>query len=653
MSNALALPPIAWSPLVLERIPAQARRDYFFWRGHLEPLLTLKTGIKPALEQVADATGTSFVSVKRRFLRYRKHGPLGLLERRLCGRAFWATTERRVAATTCPGLLDLWKALCEESHRSNKTAHKRLVALWRTRDQRIADIPEYRDFPGWPALPAGWTYDNLQEHAPSRFERAAARVGRAAAALHRPTVFTTRVGLYPGSHYLFDDKWNDFFVNDLTSGQSGRPLEVYALDLFSAHKLNWAFRLRERDEQGKYKGIAEVMMRYVLAGVLFTEGYSPRGTHLVTEAGTAKIREGLADALRDASDGKIIVDEGAVRSSYAMLHQFPSLAKGNPRHKAALESNNNLEHNRLDFLPAQTGRNRDERPEELAGRLKYNASLLAAYDQLPEAKRALLEFPVLERNQYAELASHVYASIADDRDHRLDDWVACGNVVQVVEIGGATIRLDQLPADQLAAVSSLIESGQLKPRPLRATRREAWLRGRSDLVKLPGWGVVAILGDDLARETTVRDNMFEIPASEDISTVLRYESIIRTPEGHTAILRDREKYQVFVNPYAPDTLFVRDAAGRYLGECSRITAPSRGDVVGIQHAIAEASRREGQLLAPMRARAAAKAKDRRDMHRNNASVITGEIREETKAERTKAKTANELIDARYGTDSDD
>lgn len=629
--------------MILERIPKPARNDFLSWRSHLEPLLLLKFGIKPALERVAAETGTPYHTVKRRFIRYRKHGPLGLLEFRLCGPAFWRTATRgdqAPAATTCPGLVDLWKALCEESHRSCKTAHKRLVAMWRQRDSRIAEIPEFRDFPGWPALPKGWTYDNLMEVAPSKYELSAARVGRAASALHRPTVFTSRVGSYPGSHYLFDDKWHDFFVNDLATRHTGRPLEVYSLDLFSAFKLNWGFRIRERDAEGKYKGIAEVMMRYVLAGTLFERGYSPRGTTLITEAGTAKVRDGLAATLHDNTGGKITLDEGAVRGAHALLHQYPGLAKGNPRHKAALESNNNLEHNRFDFLPGQTGRNREERPEELAGRLKYDVALLAAYDQLPADKQALFQFPLLERNQFADLACHIYANIADDRDHRLDDWAECGNVVQTFELGGVTLRLDQLTPAQAEALPELLAKGLIKAKPVRATRREAWQRGAGDLIKLPGWGVVAILGDDLAREAAVRDNMFEIRSAEDGGGLFRYESILRTPEGHTAILKDRETYQVFINPFAPSTLFVRDAAGRYLGECARITAPSRGDVVGIDEAIKAASKREGQLLAPMRARHAAKAKERRDMHRNNADVAGGVTRAETKAANKTTETHN-------------
>ena len=658
-SSSLALlRSITWTPALIENIRAEARTDYRYWRAHLEPLLDLRKGLGEALQAVADATGVPYNTVKRRFLRYRKLGPAGLLELRLCGREFWATLRERAEpdATKSAGLVELWKRLCEESHRSLETAHRNLCKMWKKRDAAFLAIPEYREFPNWPKLPKGWSLDNLRAIAPSEFELVAARQGLEAASLKRSTVFTSRAELYVGSHYMFDDKWHDMFVNDLVRVQAGRPLEVYSLDLFSAYKVAWGFRIRNRDDKGSYEGIGEVMTRYIAASTLHTVGYSPRGTTCVTEAGTAKMREALARILYDNTGGKISIDEGAVRSSRALLHHYPSLAKGNPRHKAALESNNNLEHNRFDFLPGQTGRNVAERPAQLAGMLKYNATLLAAYSQLPEEKQALFDasrFPLLERNQWADLAAHIYANIADDRSHNLSDWVESGHVLQAIEIGGQIVPVPQLTPQQREALPQMLDAGLVKSHPLRMTRREAFNRGRGDLIKLPGWGVVAILGDDLARECIVRDGMIQIQDTEISPSPLRYEATLRPTDALPYLLRDREKYQVFANPFAPDTLFVRDAQGRYLGECARIVSASRADVQAIDEAIKRATKHEAEALAPSRARHAAAAKARRDQHRANAQTFGAEIKAESKATRIKAETAANLIDARYGTDSED
>lgn len=622
MSTELTIP--VFNSLTLERLPKAARTDFLFWRAKLEPLLDATSGLKAAFEGISRETGVPFVTVKRRFYRFKNYGPGGLLERRLCGKAFWVTSPKAAlpAVTTSAGLVDLWKMLCEQSHRSCKTAHKRLLKMWQQRDPRIGAIPEWRDFPGWPKLPEGFTYGNLMRVCPSAFELTAARQGRAAAALKRPTVFTTRVGLYVGSHYLFDDKVHDLFVNELGQRKHGRPMEIYSLDLFSACKRQWGMRVRTKSDEGKYAGLPEVMMRYVLAATLYLDGYSPRGTTIVAEAGTAKVRDELKRIL--AENWNIIVHEGAMKNEIALLGQYPGLGKGNPRHKAALESNNNLEHNRFDFLPGQTGKNVAERPEELAGRLTYNATLLAAYDQLPPEKQALLEFPILELNQFIGVASHLYANIRDDRDHRLENWVEAGNITQAYEFGGASLRYEQLTLEQRRALPQMIDAGLVTAKPVRMTRGEVWNAGSRDLIKIPGWGVAAILGDDLAREVTVKDNMIETRDPEIGPETYRYEPLCTAPEGGEFILDDNQTYQAFINPFAPDTLFVRTLKGQYLGECRRITAPCRTDIEGIQDALARASRVEGRLLAPMRARHAEAARERLRLHRNNAAAAAPE-----------------------------
>lgn len=611
----------------LQTVPDRARDAAEFWIRLIAPLLAQgkKLRVRPAARALAKEHTLSAKTIVRKFYAAKKHGLRALLDLRRCGPPCWRTkAETKMAALKNAALLDLWRSLQEKHSRSSVTAHKELLSLWRSRDARIAAIPEYRDFPGWPALPRGWTYENLMRLGSSRFELAAARRGRFAAAAHRPTVFSTRVGLYPGSHYAFDDKWHDFFVNKLGGGhsQAGRPLEVYSQDLFSAIKLQWGVKVRERDAEGNYSGIGENMMRHVAAATLYVDGWSPRGTTLILEHGTAALSERIAKILHEISQGKIAVSESGMTGAAAHDAQYPGLVRGNPRHKAALESNNNLEHNRFDGLPGQTGRNVESRPEQLVGLLKHNAALLAAYDQLPPEIAARLEFPVLELGQFADLAIRIYGSIADDREHELEGWAQCGHVTQLYSIGaGVWLPLSRFDAKQRAALPAMIEAGLVQVKPVKMSRREVWDSGKRDLVKLPGWGVCAILGDDLAREITMRDNMFQIQDAEIGQGIWRYEPTVTTHDGKKVTLRDGEKYQAFCNPFAPDTLFLRDAAGRYLGESARIVAYTRGDVEAGKRAMGAAIKRESELLAPLQRRHAAEARAKAKRHAHNADVL--------------------------------
>lgn len=620
MSRTLGLVP-RYEPALVELMPAAARTDFLYWRRLLEPLLKRCKGVNPTLRQIAAQTGQPFRTVRNRYYRGRKYGLFGIVDRRLAGKRWWETQKRR---DVCPvsesrGLQELWKALCESNGRKSKPEFETLVTMWKKRDPRIAAIPEYADFPGWPRLPAGWSYENLMRYGPTEYELEAARRGRFAATSQ--FVYTTRKGLWVGSHYLFDDKWHDVFVNSFAEMQHGRPLEVYSLDLFSAKKLRWATRVRTKDQEGNYKGIAEVMMRFILAATLYLDGYSPRGTTILSEHGTAAVRDRLKEVLLEATDKKVVVSESGITGEAAHLGQYPGLVRGNPRHKAALESNNNIEHNALASAPGQTGRNVEERPEELAGRLDYNAALLAVYGELSPERAALLDFPVWEYNQYLDFAGEVYARIAQRRDHELEGWIEAGNVLQSYVWGDQHLLETHLSPEQRAKIPTLLEAGLLTAKPVRMTRQEVWDRGKSELVRIPGWAVCAILGDDLARDARITGNEFTIQDQEIGPAVYRYEPFVTTLEGRVEQLRDGETYEVFINPFALGTLFVRDARGCYLGEAKQIYVPSRADVAGVQRAIADASRRETQLLAPLRARHMSKARERLERARKNAEVV--------------------------------
>lgn len=611
-------------PLLEKDLPAKARRQLDYWRDLLRPAMQQKArGVEATLKQIAKAAGQPFRTVRNRYYRWRRDGVMGLIDKSVAGRRFWVRRARPIApeVSLSRGLQDLWRALCEENKRRSKPEYKKLVAMWSKRDPRIAAIPEYADFPGWPALPPGWSYPNLMRYGPSRFDSTVSRVGPFAAKKHRPTVFTTRAGLYVGSHLMLDDKWHDFFVNSFADKQAGRPLELYTFDLFSARKCRWGVRVRTKRPDGTYAGVPEEMTRWALASHLFQDGYSPRGTEIVAEHGTAAVADRIAEVLYNCTNGKITLSEAGMTGDPVLLGHYPGLRRGNPNHKAALESNNSREHNAFGSLPGQTGNSVTNRPEQLDGQLDNNAMLLAAYQQLPAETAALLEFSLLELNQFMSVADQTYAILERDRDHELEGWIESGNVTQLLEIGGKEILEIHLTPEQRAALPVMLESGFVQARPVRMSRREVWDRGASELLHLPGWGICEILGDDLARESTVLDGMFELQDQQIGPATYRYTSRVIDSMGRQQELRDGEKYQVFINPFALGTLFVRDAKGRYVGECRQIHAPCRGDLDAVKRAMGEAVKREHELLVPINARHDRENREKLRRHQANAAAM--------------------------------
>jgi len=66
------------------------------------------------------------------------------------------------------------------------------------------------------------------------------------------------------------------------------------------------------------------MTRYVLAAHLHLDGYSPRGTTMVAEHGTAAIREKIARALHDLTKGLIVLSESGMTGDTAHLGNTPA-----------------------------------------------------------------------------------------------------------------------------------------------------------------------------------------------------------------------------------------------------------------------------------------------------------------------------------------
>lgn len=533
--------------------------------------------IGQALAEVARSMGVSVATARRNYDRWLESGrdPLALVNR---------SRVRVDREALDPAFLAEWQRRAVANQRKFRPAWQQLVK----------DFYAGRAIPGVPddaprdRLPEGWSYTNLMRHKPTEFETVAMRIGRTAAADFRPMVYTTRANLWVGSHYLFDDIWHDLMVNVLDTRKTGRPLEFHCLDLYSACKVGWGFKVRtESDLTGKMEGLREENMRCLVAQVLSDHGYdATRGTTLVVEHGTAAIRPDLEDLILRLTGGMVKVARSGMTGDPAFVGQYAGRAKGNFRFKAALESSGNLIHNRTAALPAQTGMDVDHRPESLHGQLRHNDALLDAFVALSKHRpdlAAQLRLPLLSHVAFGEILIDIYASLNQRTDHRLEGWAR--HVTPSED--GLVLR--------------------------RMSPWEVWQTGRSNLTRLPESAVATMLWQDsAAAERQVARGMIEIWAKDLSPDVQRYDA---------RALTEGEQYACIVNPFAPQTLWAYGARGEFVAACPLMVRADRADQESLERAFGWAAKREKELLNPVAQLGREIVKQRINDARHNAAVL--------------------------------
>jgi hypothetical protein len=576
------------------------RAEILQWEQRLAPIANgPKRGRVQALELLARQLEIPFKTVLKKFYAYKKDGLGGLVDRRKGGRKFWKTRKQRELSAEDKQIVKTW---CEKYQRSSRTAIHDLRAAWRRGEVRTSTPIDPRT-----GYPVGWSERTLYRHAPTDYELAAARLGRGAAAAYRPLVYTTRRGLYVGQYYLFDDLWHDHEVNLLETQQSGRPLEFHGLDLASAYKMCWGIKMR-REVDGKNQSLNEREFRFLLAGFLFTTGFNPRGTTLILENATTNISELIERLLFDATGGAIKTQRGAMDGAAAHAGQYAGRAKGNYRFKAALESLGNLIHNRMSYLPAQVGKDRQHSPEQLHGLNKYNDALLVALSQLPPERAKWLLWPKCTLTQFQLVAAEIYARINARTEHKLEGWDE--NYVPCRETG----------------------------RMRRMSPLEVWRPGTRALQPLDEATVAAIIGTDGGKERSIHRGMFELTDRELSGDIQRYDATALPPRG---------KFLTVINPFQPDSLWCYDAKGNFVRRCERIHTPCRGDEEAVQRQMGRAAAQEKALLAPMQTRHLAEARERVALKKHNARVmdLSRPFTEEEKADRLMRIAAQRSVTA--------
>ena len=599
------------------QLPDEVQADVELWLRYLDGVT------KPIQKSLADVAARMGVSAKTARWKYDKWraAPAGQKWRALVNKS--KVPEDRGLDRE---FIAYWHALCQQNGRKCAPAYRELVRQFKRGDM----IPGIDATVDRRQLPPGFSYDNLNKHRPTKFELAAARIGRSAAAEFRPKIFTSRVGLAVGQYIIFDDLWHDFKVMTLGGGQKRpmRLLQLHAHDLFSACQFARGIKPRLEDDTGKSVGLNLNEMLFLVANVLEEYGYHPDGCVLMVEHGTAALAEWIEKMLFDLSNGRITVDRSGLEGAAAFAGQYGGASKGNFRFKAALESSHNLIHNETANLiqfPGQTGSNsRVNKPEELHGRERQAEALIKAMAALPADRAAMFKFPVLEVNAAKWALEAVQERINQRPDHALEGWLEAGLTTMDFDLPDIGIISAQkflsLPADRQAVIQAVAT-----PVPRLMSPREVFDAGRSRLVRLRPEHTALLLRDVAGREVTVgKDHLIAFEDETISPSPLRYLAHHFAPG---------DKFTAVVNPMSPHTAHLFDARGGWTGVVTAWQTVRRDDVEGLARQMGAARKVEAELLAPVAAAGARITRQRLEDSQANAGVLKGEIKTNRAAER--------------------
>lgn len=537
--------------------------------------------------------------------------------------------------------------------RKNVPAFRKLRDDWRRRE---GIIPGYEGFPGWPNMPIGWTDRNLARIVKAETNRArlaSLRIGTSSKTNEfLPTVRTTRVGLHHGQVIQVDDVRHDNWVTLGKSGKYVRVNELGALDLLSAHRFQWGCKPRRRRADKSYEDINGSDMRLFTAGLFHRWGYSPQGTMIMSEHATAKVDERIAKILYDATGGLIRVDYQPIEGKQAALTGFWNGTEGgNFRAKACLESLHNLIHNDLSALLMQTGSPSSglKGPVTTDRIIAYAESIMREVLKKCPARAHLLKLPGIDYHmQFIPfLMDYYHHGLAMRTDHEMEGWERLNYVVtEYTALPGSGQWMSQAEFLKLPEPSQLIIGNAVRNDPQSWSKRrnlsplEVWNQ-RPKFLPIPPVTICDIIGEDMAREVTVRNGFAEFEDQELSPDALIYTARYVTGPNRGREIPHGEKIKLFANPFEDGSAFVIDAQGRYLGQlplykrfCAVNAAAFHTDAPFEERpslksdeflrAVGEKHERIATMLEPDRISHREEVQEARDLREHNRKVINGD-----------------------------
>lgn len=474
-------------------------------------------------------------------------------------------------------------ALLASRHpRSLTTAILDLFAEW----DNALPIPGYEGMnpTGREPRPAGWSMENLYRLMPDRAALTIMHKGTRAGYNYLAQAHSTRVGLWPGAMYSFDDVWLDCKVTGYDGNgkmQIGRPLQLGCLDRYTGKRISWFTKLRLRGDDGKHLQLTEDEMLYLICDLLLNVGYSVRGTAFVCEHGTANISQPVADALAMLSDGKITVAKSGMTGT-RQVGAFEGRAVGNPRFKAELESWHNLLHNRMDGVLTQTGKDRTE-PERLYGITeKHDAAIVKAVNTgkgahnvtLAPAQIAGLSTFSMSLGELADMLVQVVGGINKRTDHDLQGWEECGFIQPEFSFNARDgwELLSNMKPDAAAEALALAERVPARLRPRRLSPDDAWLHALAqpgnELIRFSPAQCVTLLGAHRKFKLKLNGGSFFVDGKSRHHRELMFSDEVITADGSKLRLSASQQWYGVLNPLS-EALFVMDERNVVRGVAQR------------------------------------------------------------------------------------
>lgn len=582
--------------------------------------------------QIAEANNVSFNSIYEPVRAYFKTKDWRVFIDRRSDSCLW---NRKTSQGVPHDFAEYWRECVENNSRSLETAYEFILlrlAAWRRGDLN-SSIPGYLTPPlnaRHKHHPAGWSLRQLRRIGPKAVELAAVQEGKTAALAHAPVVFTTRKTGYPFQEIQFDDMWHDF--NVLYGTQLVRILEFGCIDWYSAFYLPPVLKPRVR-EDGVNSGLSERHFRLYAVHLLATIGWSPRGTVLRGERGTAAFRNGLADRLRHWSNGLLSIPLPGMSGHPAIPGGHAERGKGNFHVKALKEGRGKLIHNYLAAVAGQTGMDRDHTPAGEFGRDRETLALA----QLQGLTRGDFKYSHLTYEQGVKLIYHATDLINGRHNHNNEGWLEENLITQDLLVNEQQDIWMPAAGTDPAYLAHLAETSPHRLRTRRMSSTEVITPYFESNIKLTWEAVADCIYHDCRRLVTVDAARLSFQDKDYGHGMFRYPASYQRRDGFTHYLETGEQVYLAVNPFDTETGYIFSLKDQLLGRVRRDHAPVRSDVEALKR---EAGKQQSHLNNLTLGAQVRHGQKRASAMTHNARVLEDTIRHETLVSVGLAQPAN-------------
>lgn len=619
----------------------EARRNASDWRDiMLEIASAPKDQRVRLMVQIANQTGRGFGTIRNKFYDYEKRGESALIDRR-----------RMKQMTAVNPWLECYMTYVENDLNTSANGYRQMMDDFRSGKPMIGSIGTWREVwareKGYPIpaecpldwTPHGATYANLQMIAKSspnyHFNIATNRRGRKAASKFLLPVLTSRVGLPVGAKVEYDDVWHNTDI--MLGAKVCQPLEFAGYDVASGYKCSSIIKPRFERADGVRDNLKEQQFRFLFAYDHIVRGFHKGGIEDIVEHGTTAIREKVEKQVKAIPGmGQLItIRRSGILSEQVHAGLFIGNGGGNFKMKALCEGAHNILHNRTAALVGSRGRDAEHLHESQAALVKYEERLMAAAQTLPPEFALKLEAGLLTFDEYHAAFRQIESRLMDDPEHRLEGWD--GNVVAEYRLNERAndwrpwaeveklMQGDQDERLEAFAIAKLVGRNAALKRVRPMSRREVWLAGQEDLVRVDDWYFPCFMDAEKdGIELTVRANGLmgfrnELFYGRD---EMLYRAVIKNRAGWQQSMSPTMKMLALFNPLMPEKIWLIDKGdGHTLGTCALYNRAPAYDRHAIEIAMGDQSADLAAKVLPIRGRHQAEAERRASRMASNLRVM--------------------------------